>query len=85
MLLQNMEAWVWTSATAWQCQRSWATSAAEASPWPSGSRRTWPPLLWPGTQNQPPHMNSASRRPFQMQDKDSFDSFVLGAGLVQRS
>lgn len=48
-LMQNMEAWVWTSATAWQWQRSWATSAAEASPWPSASRRTWPRLHWPGT------------------------------------
>lgn len=52
--LQNMEAWVWTSATAWRCRRSWATSAAEASPWPSASRRTWPPLPWPGSPSTTP-------------------------------
>lgn len=47
-LTQSMEAWGSTSATVLRCQRSWATSAVEAFPWPSVSRRTWLLLHWPG-------------------------------------
>lgn len=47
--VQSMEAWDWTTASVSQCQRSWATSAAEASPWPSVYKLTWLLQHWPGT------------------------------------
>ena len=46
---QSMEAWGLTSATVLLCQRSWATSDVEASPWPLVYKVTWLLQRWPGT------------------------------------